>query len=170
MAARRSNNGVDDSYDAWAHSNPRPLVELEVEEGTTVVRRPGRYPGRGRRPAAPRLIVHDGKAEALDEPEYNVDEQLDRLTRKVIMRLHQEIQNYSVPQLLSGLHKCLQVRVLLQTLRLKGGGDTHVGAAVRKYSSAFTQADVGDNRQRGRRPAASDNDEFAALDYLTDED
>jgi len=116
--------------------------------------------------------VHDTKAEAFEEPEYNVDEQLDRLTRKVIMRLHQEIANYSVPQLLSGLHKCLQVRVLIQTLRLKGGGDTNVGSAVAKYSAAFSPTDDAGNGKRGRgRPATNSahHDDDAVLNYITDE-
>ena len=161
--AKTNRNDLDASYDAWASSNPRS-VPVEVDVLSPVVRRPGRPRGRGRGPAAPRLIVHDVDAESFDEPEYNVDEQLDRLTRKVVMRCHQEIANYSVPQLLSALHKCLQVRVLLQTLRLKGGGGDG-GSAVRRYAGAFqSPTDDAGSRKRNSRSAANADD--GELDYL----
>jgi len=114
--------------------------------------------------------VHDEQAEAFSEPEYDVDQQLDRLTRKVIMRCHQEIQNYSVPQLLSALHKCLQVRVLLQTLRLKGGGE-NVGSAVSRYSAAFqssaNDSSNGKRDSRSSRAAKPDTDD-TFLNYISD--
>lgn len=69
----------------------------------------------------------------------SVDERLDRITLEITKRMEAELDRYSVPQLLSGLHKCLQVRVLLLTLRQKGGG-TDVGSAVRKYAGNFQPA------------------------------
>ena len=112
-----------------------------------------RYVPRALKPG--RQIVHEPKNEDIHADEYDVDNQLEDLTRKVLRRLHQEIHNYTVPQLLSGLHKCLQVRVLMQTLRLKGGtGD--VGSSVRKYAEAFSPAaDDAGRGKRGGRPAAS---------------
>ena len=101
-----------------------------------------------------RQIVHEPEADDIHDEKYDVDIQLEDLTRKVIRRLHQEIHNYTVPQLLSGLHKCLQVRVLMQTLRLKGGGES-VGSSVRKYAEAFSPAtDDAGRGKRGGRPAA----------------
>jgi hypothetical protein len=164
--APRKGSTVDNGYDQWRSAAAEPVIEI-VEAGSSIVRRPGR-PRRARGgPAAPRLIVYDPKVETVSDDEYDVDAQLDALTKKVIRRLHQEIQNYSVPQLLSGLHKCLQVRVLMATLRSKGGGQ-NVGSAVRKYSGAFQAANEGGNGKRSRRPAAAPADDD--LGYLLDED
>lgn len=78
-----------------------------------------------------------------------VDERLDRITLEITKRMEAELDRYSVPQLLSGLHKCLQVRVLLLTLRQKGGG-TDVGSAVRKYAGNFQQTTNAGGRGTGR--------------------
>lgn len=82
----------------------------------------------------------------------SVDERLDRITLEITKRMEAELDRYSVPQLLSGLHKCLQVRVLLLTLRQKGGG-TDVGSAVRKYASNFQPATNAGGR--GKRSSGS---------------
>lgn len=76
-----------------------------------------------------------------------VDERLDRITLEITKRMEAELDRYSVPQLLSGLHKCLQVRVLLLTLRQKGGG-TDVGSSVRKYADNFKTTNAGGGRKR----------------------
>ena len=121
---------------------------------------------------ADRQVVHDPKHDDLQDENYDVDEQLGELTKKVIRRCHQEIHNYTVPQLLSALHKCLQVRVLMATLRQKGGGE-NVGSAVRKYSESFKQApdDVsrGKRGARSRRPAFSDPDDDTVISLVTDD-
>lgn len=82
-------------------------------------------------------------------PQGSVDERLDRITLEITKRMEAELDRYSVPQLLSGLHKCLQVRVLLLTLRQKGGG-TDVGSAVRKYAGNFQPAANAGGRGTGR--------------------
>jgi hypothetical protein len=126
---------------------------------------------RSRATRTPRLIVHDPQADDIGADEYDVDEQLGELTKKVIRRLHQEIHNYTVPQLLSGLHKCLQVRVLLVTLRDKGGGNA--GASVRKYTTAFAPPsnDAGSRASgRGRRRAIAGPATDDIIDLITDED
>lgn len=128
---------------------------------------------RTRATRTPRLVVHDPQSDDIFNDDYSVDEQLEALTKKVVRRLHQEIHNYTVPQLLSGLHKCLQVRVLLVTLKQKGGG-SDVGSSVRKYATAFTPAHDAGNGARSRRPGraiarAADPDD-AIIDLVTDED
>ena len=118
---------------------------------------------------ADRQVVHDPKHEDLEAEDYSLDRQLEDLAKKVVRRCHQEIHNYTVPQLLSALHKCLQVRVLMATLRAKGGGDD-VGSAVRKYSESFKQApnDVsGRKRSTRSRPAFSDPDDHI-IELVTD--
>ena len=121
---------------------------------------------------ADRQVVHDPKHDDITDGDYDVDEQLGELTKKVIRRCHQEIHNYTVPQLLSALHKCLQVRVLMATLRQKGGGE-NVGSAVRKYSESFKQApdDAGSRRTGGRRsrPAFTDPDDNTIVALVTDD-
>lgn len=104
-----------------------------------------------------------------------VDERLDRITLEITKRMEAELDRYSVPQLLSGLHKCLQVRVLLLTLRQKGGG-VDVGSSVRKYASNFQPAaNAGGSRARGRRSARTsgtydDSPDDNVIDFLTDDD
>lgn len=117
-----------------------------------------RYTPRSLAPDRP--LEHDP---ALETEDYDLDAQLHSLAKKVVRRLHQEIQNYSVPQLLQGLHKCLQVRVLMVTLTQKGGG-SDVGSAVRKYTGAFTQ----EANDRSRKPAAGGRGKRAARAYDDD--
>jgi len=70
-----------------------------------------------------------------------------------------DLQYFSVPQLLTGLQRCLQVRVLLLTIQQKGGG-SDVGSAVRKYSTAFAPPDDTGNGTPGRgRPAKPESDD-----------
>ena len=129
-----------------------------------------KYVPRGQR--ADRQIVHEPDADDIHAPEYDVDVQLEDLTRKVLRRLHQEIHNYTVPQLLSGLHKCLQVRVLMQTLRLKGGTGNDVGSSVRKYATAFSPDDTGRRApSRGRKRAAfTDDPDDRIIELVTSDD
>ena len=105
-----------------------------------------------------------------------VDERLDRITLEITKRMEAELDRYSVPQLLSGLHKCLQVRVLLLTLRQKGGG-TDVGSSVRKYADNFKTANAGGSRARSARRTGSrtsghydDSPDDNVIDFLTDDD
>ena len=110
------------------------------------------------------ILNGDPHVENIDSDDYNLDEQLELLAKKVVRRLHQEIVNYSVPQLLSGLHKCLQVRVLMATLRAKGGDD-NVGSAVKRYSAAFDQSPKDDARpRRATRGRASSRAAFTDAD------
>ena len=107
-------------------------------------------------------------------PEGSVDQRLDRITMEICKRMEAELDRYSVPQLLSGLHKCLQVRVLLLTLRQKGGGDD-VGSSVRKYASNFQAPNAGGSRARGRRSARTsgtydDTPDDNIVDFLVAED
>ena len=118
-------------------------------------------------------VVNNPKNDDLNAEDYSVDWQLDDLTRKVIRRCHQEIDRYSVPQLLSALHKCLQVRVLIATLRAKGGGE-NVGSAVKRYSGAFADQAQKDDTSRGKRstrsrPAFSDPDD-TIIQLITSDD
>ena len=119
------------------------------------------------------ILNGDPHVENIDSDDYNLDEQLELLAKKVVRRLHQEIVNYSVPQLLSGLHKCLQVRVLMATLRAKGGGD-NVGSAVKRYSAAFSPADDTSGRKsasrgRGRSRAAFTDEDDTIVQLVTDD-
>lgn len=102
-----------------------------------------------------------------------VDERLDRITLEITKRMEAELDRYSVPQLLSGLHKCLQVRVLLLTLRQKGGG-TDVGSSVRKYADNFktTNASGGRARRSGSRTSGrySDDDDTTVVDLIAASD
>lgn len=103
----------------------------------------------------------------------SVDERLDRITLEITKRMEAELDRYSVPQLLSGLHKCLQVRVLLLTLRQKGGG-VDVGSAVRKYAGNFQPAqNASRSRARSSRRtsgAYDDSPDDNVIDLLTDDD
>lgn len=106
-------------------------------------------------------------------PEGTVDQRLDRITMEICKRMEAELDRYSVPQLLSGLHKCLQVRVLLLTLRQKGGGDD-VGSSVRKYASNFKTSNAGGSRTRraGSRTSGTYDDDPIdnVVDLLADDD
>lgn len=107
-------------------------------------------------------------------PQGTVDQRLDRITLEITKRMEAELDRYSVPQLLSGLHKCLQVRVLLLTLRQKGGG-TDVGSAVRKYAGNFQPAqNAGGGRARrsGSRTSGryDDTPDDNIVDFLVAED
>lgn len=103
-----------------------------------------------------------------------VDERLDRITLEITKRMEAELDRYSVPQLLSGLHKCLQVRVLLLTLRQKGGG-VDVGSSVRRYAENFKQ--TANASGRGKRSAGSrtsgrysDDDDTTVVDLIAASD
>lgn len=101
-----------------------------------------------------------------------VDERLDRITLEITKRMEAELDRYSVPQLLSGLHKCLQVRVLLLTLRQKGGG-VDVGSSVRKYASNFqqtTNASGGRARSSRRTSGRYDDSDDTVVDFLANAD
>lgn len=101
-------------------------------------------------------------------PEGGIDERLDRLALEIAKRMEAELDRYSVPQLLSGLHKCLQVRVLLLTLKMKGGG-SDVGSSVKRYAANFQTANAGGSRARSRRSARDDDDD-TVVDFLTASD
>jgi len=80
-----------------------------------------------------------------------------------------DLQYFSVPQLLTGLQRCLQVRVLLLTIQQKGGG-SDVGSAVRRYSQAFApkEDDAGNGaRGRGRAKAEPDDDLSNVLELIS---
>ena len=82
------------------------------------------------------------------------DQRLDRLTLEILKRMEAELDRYSVPQLLSGLHKCLQVQLIMQRLRSQGYS-SDVGSSVRKYASNFQAQNAGSSRAGGRRRAAA---------------
>ena len=103
-----------------------------------------------------------------------VDERLDRITLEITKRMEAELDRYSVPQLLSGLHKCLQVRVLLLTLRQKGGG-VDVGSSVRKYSANFAPQNASNRgkrsaRRTGTRTSGTYDDDDTVVDFIANAD
>lgn len=105
--------------------------------------------------------------------EGTADERLERLTVEILKRMEAELDVYTVPQLLSGLHKCLQVRVLLITLKQKSEGlAVDVGSSVRKYAGNFQSTpDAGRGRARGGRSRTSgrySNDDDTVINLLTD--
>lgn len=103
--------------------------------------------------------------------EGTVDQRLDRITMEICKRMEAELDRYSVPQLLSGLHKCLQVRVLLLTLRQKGGGDD-VGSSVRKYAGNFAAQNAGSRGARTARRTSGRYDDTPdnIVDLITDDE
>ena len=96
------------------------------------------------------------------------DQRLDRLTLEILKRMEAELDRYSVPQLLSGLHKCLQVQLIMQRLRSQGYS-SDVGSSVRKYATNFAaQGNAGGGKRVSaarRRAAASNADD---LDNIID--
>ena len=120
-----------------------------------------------------RTASYTPKAKLREEsPEGTVDQRLDRITLEICKRMEAELDRYSVPQLLSGLHKCLQVRVLLLTLRQKGGG-SDVGSAVAKYSDNFKQtANAGGSRARSSRRTSGryHDDDDTVIDLIAGDD
>jgi hypothetical protein len=102
-----------------------------------------------------------------DEPG-DVERRLERISRHILIRMEQELDNYTVPQLIGGLHKCLQVRLLLLALAKRAQDEEHAesaGSAVRKYSTSFKASDAAGGRARntrGRR-SVSDDDSDAAI-------
>lgn len=113
------------------------------------------------------------KAPLRDVPDDGTaDERLDRITLEITKRMEAELDRYSVPQLLAGLHKCLQVRVLMLTLRQKGGG-TDVGSAVRKYTGNFQAQNAGSGRARSARRTSgryNDDPDDNIVDLIAAED
>ena len=100
------------------------------------------------------------------------DQRLDRLTLEILKRMEQELDRYSVPQLLSGLHKVLQVQLIMQRLRSQGYS-ADVGSSVRKYSSNFAQANAGGRgttNTRRRAAARADDDDVIDLVIASDDE
>jgi hypothetical protein len=110
-----------------------------------------------RKPSKAALEEADQASFAIDEAgdELGIDQRLERLSSRIVRRMELDLQYFSVPQLLTGLQRCLQVRVLLLTIQQKGGG-SNVGSAVREYSKAFTPTDDPGHREPNRRPAPDD--------------
>lgn len=97
--------------------------------------------------------AYGAKAPLREVGEGNTDQRLDRLTLEILKRMEAELDRYSVPQLLSGLHKCLQVQLIMQRLRSQGYS-ADVGSSVRKYSAGFKQtANAGGRGKAGARRA-----------------
>jgi hypothetical protein len=117
-----------------------------------------------RRPSKAALEEADEASFAIDEAgdELGIDQRLERLSARIVRRMELDLQYFSVPQLLTGLQRCLQVRVLLLTIQQKGGG-SNVGSAVREYAKAFTPADDPRHGNADRRPAFSADDNILEL-------
>ena len=106
-----------------------------------------------------------------------VDQRMDRLTLEILIRMEQQLDRYSVPQLLSGLHKILQVQLIMQRLRSQGYS-SDVGSSVRKYGGAFeAAANAGGRGKTGARRAAGtrtsgtyDTDLDNVIDLVADDD
>ena len=98
------------------------------------------------------------------------DQRLDRLTLEILKRMEAELDRYSVPQLLSGLHKVLQVQLIMQRLRSQGYS-ADVGSSVRKYSSNFAQTNAGGRgKASSRRAVARPEPDDDIIDLVTASD
>ena len=107
------------------------------------------------------------KAPLRDELGGTSDQRLDRLTLEILKRMEQELDRYSVPQLLSGLHKVLQVQLIMQRLRSQGYS-SDVGSSVRKYSSNFQTANAGGRgKASARRAVARPEPDDDIIDLVT---
>jgi hypothetical protein len=169
----KSRPDLDDSYSEW---RARATQHVELEEAPVPVRRSYR-PYAPRKPSRAALEEADQASYAIDEVGDNLslDQRLERLSERVVRRMELDLQYFSVPQLLTGIQRILQVRVLLVTLQQKGGGSS-VGSAVRHYSTAFQpEADDAGHGNAGRRPAPAPDDysnilELIAADADDDDD
>ena len=97
------------------------------------------------------------------------DQRLDRLTLEILKRMEAELDRYSVPQLLSGLHKVLQVQLIMQRLRSQGYS-SDVGSSVRKYASNFKATNASGRGARGARRRTGTDDEDIVIDLITASD
>ena len=97
------------------------------------------------------------------------DQRLDRLTLEILKRMEAELDRYSVPQLLSGLHKVLQVQLIMQRLRSQGYS-ADVGSSVRKYTGSFQTQNAGGRRKAGARRRTGTDDEDIVIDLVTASD
>jgi hypothetical protein len=163
--AKKPSNDVDVSYRRWASGLDRSVLEKAIEEAAIAQQEkpmPRSYrPYAPRKPSRAALEEADQASFAIDEAgdELGIDERLERLSSRIVRRMELDLQYFSVPQLLTGLQRCLQVRVLLLTIQKQGGG-SNVGSAVKHYYSAFAEKadDVGDRAgNRGRTKPEPDN-------------
>lgn len=127
---------------------------------------------RSYRPYAPRKPTRAALAEA-DEALANIavdqtgdglslDQRLERLSERVVRRMELDLAYFSIPQLLTGLQRCLQVRVLLLTIQQKGGG-SDVGSAVKRYSSAFQHDEPKNDPRDGKANRRPEPDDYANI-------
>jgi hypothetical protein len=174
--AKKPSNDVDVSYRRWASGLDRSVLEKAIEEAAIAQQEkpmPRSYrPYAPRKPSRAALEEADQASFAIDEAGDNLslDQRLERLSERVVRRMELDLQYFSIPQLLTGLQRCLQVRVLLLTIQQKGGG-SNVGSAVRAYSQAFTPPP--DDPRSGttdRRPAFSDDNILELITNDSDDD
>ena len=124
--------------------------------------------------AATATRAYGAKAPLREVGPGTTDQRLDRLTLEILKRMEAELDRYSVPQLLSGLHKCLQVQLIMQRLRSQGYS-ADVGSSVRKYASNFQATNAsgrgkGGSRRSARTSGAYDSDLDNIIDLVASDD